>query len=1219
MLSVSCSKKAGKTDADFKFILGGIASLSNSSGGAMLWGKNNQGASFSINLNAATGDLVLNLKNSTWDFYAIAWDDSLVGVTNAQFTGKPRCAKSMSNVLGGGEVTVDLSLSNANCTGAEFTYATDTNDGFHKFPRVEISSCQTLAGATGGVPCEYDPVGIKTRGFYKSYKVIMPEFIQGDVGGIIPVQSAHLTSECFDVTYTGALLKDSHLTTDNTNVGKINIPTGNSNAPFRTVLRGYYDDNCSSTRGFINDVYELGTFVPGHSSGANINPSLRVDSQNTGFERILLYHSTPPNVACSLSNPAAGDLATGFGSVNEPYGICTPAQFNGIGNDDTNDDGTGNDTGKLSGINSHFQLLADLDFGGYSHLLNQPLGFPNCASIGTSVNPIGGLKYGACGNTITTPTAYSGSFEGHGHLISNAFILEDGHQKIGLFREVGGGGSIKNLRIQNIEVEGQNSTGALIGGITGGTVSVKNIEIRDAYVDGSVGDIGGAIGHMVAGTGAFEDIHVIDSHIDAEGTNIGGVIGNCYGDFTRVSFSGIIELNSNGGTPTGIGGIAGVLQGTKTIAEAKSNGAMIGQFTTAGGLVGEFAGAGTITDSYSNMYIASGESTAPLKLGGLLGMAGSGLVQRSYFSGAISNVCAAADTTCKVGNAIGQAGATTQTIIYSTNTVNSGTLGGAGGSPSTISDFQDGTVFGFINGGGKFAHTAPDLPRLTNWEAPIYDLCLNPTNLQNVATQVGNGRGLSQANPINICSYSQFDDIKTNPSKHYALQNVINLVDYANTGAAIVPTFSGSLDGNGFLLHSLKVTSFTISDYGVFGVIQPSGLIYDTHFGGALLMASGSEDRIGVIAGTNHGQILKSSVVASVLQGNNQIGGVVGVNSPTGLIYDVINNFSVNISGVFDVGGIAGKNEGNISKVAARGQMAPASVTHNEVGGIVGRNTATGKIEQASSSMSIMLANSSTNIGGIVGINDGEVEDVIATKYSFISSTATSTKVGGIVGTNDTNGQIERALSVTNIELNSSPTNLHGPIVGDDLGSIDNFTFYGTKPYNPAFNTANSINSGVVNGNECDINLGGATAVGVNDFIYINPDKDVMYKVTFVTDTFNITVSLDNSTTCAGFTSTPMTEVIANTANDLPNVTQYVPSDQLKDLGTYCLTPLSGSLSFVCLNGWDIVEDDPFGNGGQFLRDIFENDLYNLPPPAGGPVWTIRNDGTKYPELIFDW
>ena len=141
ILTTSCSKKAGQTSADFKLVLSGISGLTSSSGGAMLWGKSSKGPSFSVNLNSISGDLELELKNSTWDFYAISWNSS----SSEELNGDASCAISTGNTLSGGEVSINLSLSNNNCALSSFTPTVNTTAGVKSFPKLNISSCKSFS------------------------------------------------------------------------------------------------------------------------------------------------------------------------------------------------------------------------------------------------------------------------------------------------------------------------------------------------------------------------------------------------------------------------------------------------------------------------------------------------------------------------------------------------------------------------------------------------------------------------------------------------------------------------------------------------------------------------------------------------------------------------------------------------------------------------------------------------------------------------------------------------------------------------------------------------------------------------------------------------------------------------------------------------------------------------------------------------------------------
>src|SRR6476620_7923537 len=72
---------------------------------------------------------------------------------------------------------------------------------------------------------------------------------------------------------------------------------------------------------------------------------------------------------------------------------------------------------------------------------------------------------------------FRSAFDGRGHVIRNLTIRSSGGQ-VGLFGEMLGG-EIRNVGLINVQIEGGDETGALVGNIYNGTV-------RNSYATGSV-------------------------------------------------------------------------------------------------------------------------------------------------------------------------------------------------------------------------------------------------------------------------------------------------------------------------------------------------------------------------------------------------------------------------------------------------------------------------------------------------------------------------------------------------------------------------------------------------------------------------------------------------------------------------------------------------------------------------------------------------------------
>ncbi len=173
--------------------------------------------------------------------------------------------------------------------------------------------------------------------------------------------------------------------------------------------------------------------------------------------------------------------------------------------------------------------------------------------------------------------AFTGTYNGQEHTISNLFINRPNTNFIGLFGFVNtADAKIENLGVINADITGSYNVGCLVGYIVNGTVS-------NSYSIGSV-------------TG--------------EGF-LGGLVGSNYGDITNSYSRGSVN-----GTIS-VGGLVG--KNNLTISNSYSLGSVTGQ-NNVGGLVGENDN-GTITSSFWNTDIYSqdnglgtGKNTAEMKL-----------------------------------------------------------------------------------------------------------------------------------------------------------------------------------------------------------------------------------------------------------------------------------------------------------------------------------------------------------------------------------------------------------------------------------------------------------------------------------------------------------------------------------------------------------------------------------------------------------------------------
>ncbi|MCO8267143.1 PKD domain-containing protein [Haloferax sp. AB510] len=239
---------------------------------------------------------------------------------------------------------------------------------------------------------------------------------------------------------------------------------------------------------------------------------------------------------------------------------------------------------------------------------------------------------------------FTGTFDGSGYTVSGLTIDREGTYSVGLFSEVGSGGTITNVTLAGGFVTGTRRVGQLTG-----------------YNEGTI-----------------EDAHATGATTGHE--RVGGLVGRNDGTLRRSSVSG----ERTRGTDW-IGGLVGFNQGAVNRSFAART--VVGEGggfdgASAGGLVG--VSTGTIAESY-----ATGTVTASWYVGGLLGsfqMDSGGMVRRSYATGALS----IDDETQGIGGLVGGSAVepvTVEQAYWDVGTTNEETVStGDGWNPITVTN-----------------------------------------------------------------------------------------------------------------------------------------------------------------------------------------------------------------------------------------------------------------------------------------------------------------------------------------------------------------------------------------------------------------------------------------------------------------------------------------------------------------------------------------------------
>jgi hypothetical protein len=229
-----------------------------------------------------------------------------------------------------------------------------------------------------------------------------------------------------------------------------------------------------------------------------------------------------------------------------------------------------------------------------------------------------------CNAPIGCNIAFTGIFDGNGHVVSNLLIDTDGlnTQNLGLFGTLQGESSaVRNLAVENCSITGGTDSDNL-GGLCGHN---DGITIVNCHATGSIsgGDnLGGLCGYNEAG--AIENCYATVSVTGGISTyNLGGLCGyNEAGSIVYCYATG----NIVGGTSSyNLGGLCGENSGTIPSCYATGN---VSGGSYLGGLCGETSG--TTSNSY-----ATGSISGVDYLGGLFGK-NSGTTPNSYATGTVS-------------------------------------------------------------------------------------------------------------------------------------------------------------------------------------------------------------------------------------------------------------------------------------------------------------------------------------------------------------------------------------------------------------------------------------------------------------------------------------------------------------------------------------------------------------------------------------------------------
>ncbi|WP_440945046.1 sirohydrochlorin chelatase [Methanosarcina sp. T3] len=294
-------------------------------------------------------------------------------------------------------------------------------------------------------------------------------------------------------------------------------------AEARPVPARYAVNSCNTSGSITGGGNEVGS-IAGYaydSTVENCTSTMTINRVSENVSQVGLYESA---------------FGGGNGTEESPYRITTAEQLDRV----------------RYYLDKDFILTADIDLSGYENW-----------------EPIGTFDENIFDNVGRSDIAFSGTFDGNGHTVSNLTATHQDLVGVGLFGVASSDAMIKNLTVENASVTGYMSTAGIVGL---NCASVENLALKGENEISGVNCIGGVLGGH--GFGNVKNCTVEDVTINVLGNNdfssgpiIQCDVAECGGLIIGGAFTGSIEncsaqgeIIAEGNEPVGLGGIGGCLE-----------------------------------------------------------------------------------------------------------------------------------------------------------------------------------------------------------------------------------------------------------------------------------------------------------------------------------------------------------------------------------------------------------------------------------------------------------------------------------------------------------------------------------------------------------------------------------------------------------------------------------------------------------------------------------
>lgn len=199
----------------------------------------------------------------------------------------------------------------------------------------------------------------------------------------------------------------------------------------------------------------------------------------------------------------------------------------------------------------------------------------------------------------------------------------------------------------------------------------------------------------------------------------------------------------------------------------------------------------------------------------------------------------------------------------------------------------------------------------------------------------------SPEHPFEIWTAEQMNTIGLHPTdwnKCFILMANINMSAYTGTQYNIIGNestpFAGTFDGRDNTISNLTITSANNNNLGLFGCIGSEGQVQNLCMAHAVI---NGQYNIGNFAGTNYGTVSQCHAGEFTLSAYAQVGGIVGMNYSSGKINQCYTAATGNVWGNAGMaGGITGYEIGTITRCYAACSVSSNTTNAVYTGGLAG-------------------------------------------------------------------------------------------------------------------------------------------------------------------------------------------------------------------------------------------------------------------------------------------